>query len=156
VRQVLDIDGFYIVAAEYLECSKCTIVGGPPCQGYSGLNLYRNGERTETEHGQLPKQGEVYLLVGGPPCQGYSGLNLYRNGERTETEQGQLPKQGEVYLLVCGPPCQGYSALNLYRNGEKTETEQGQLQTLEKLSCILLIASTAYTFLSKTTMVLMH
>jgi site-specific DNA-cytosine methylase len=119
VRQVLDIDGFYIVAAEYLECSKCTIVGGPPCQGYSGLNLYRNGERTETE-------------------------------------QGQLPKQGEVYLLVCGPPCQGYSALNLYRNGEKTETEQGQLQTLEKLSCILLIASTAYTFLSKTTMVLMH
>ena len=24
VRQVLDIDGFYIVAAEYLECSKCT------------------------------------------------------------------------------------------------------------------------------------
>ena len=24
VRQVLDIDGYYILAAEYLECSKCT------------------------------------------------------------------------------------------------------------------------------------
>ncbi|CAB3997296.1 Hypothetical predicted protein [Paramuricea clavata] len=103
------------------------LVGGPPCQGYRGLNLYRNGEKTETEQGQLPKQGDVYLLVGGPPCQGYSGLNLYRNGEKTETEQGQLPKQGEVYLLVGGPPCQGYSGLNLYRNGEKTEIEQESL-----------------------------
>ena len=24
VRQVLDIDGYYVLAAEYLECSKCT------------------------------------------------------------------------------------------------------------------------------------